>query len=108
MSMISSHSLVLYKGQPAMVQEEAGGKYTIIYCSRLPSAGGKPPQFSTQKVRDKDIFLFFEKTDGNKNLLPSLLSMEVSQTEATELVEPLYELLSGEDDAFSTEISFNL
>lgn len=107
MSMISSHSLVLYKGQPAMVQEEAGGKYTIIYCSRLPSSGGKPPQFSTQKVRDKDIFLFFEKTDGNKNLLSSLLSMEVSQTEATELVEPLYELLSGEDDAFSTEISFN-
>lgn len=106
MNMISSHSLVLYKGQPALVQEEAGGKYTILYCSNLPSTGGKPPQFSTQKVRDKDIFLFFEKTDGNKNLLPNLLSLEVSQIEATELVEPLYELLIEEDNAFSTEISF--
>ena len=104
--MIAIHSLVLYKGQPALVQEELGGKYTIIYCSSLPSAGGKPAQFATQKVRDKDISVLFAKTDGNKGLLPTLLSMELQEQTCKELVEPLYELLIEEDDAFSTSFSF--
>ncbi|MBO7162962.1 MAG: RNB domain-containing ribonuclease [Spirochaetaceae bacterium] len=104
--MIATHALVLYKGQPALVQEESGGKYTIIYCSSLPSAGGKPAQFATQKVRDKDIFVLFNKTDGNKGLLPSLLSAELQDENCKELVEPLYELLIEEDEAFSTATSF--
>ena len=104
--MIATHALVLYKGQPALVQEESGGKYTIIYCSSLPTAGGKPAQFATQKVRDKDISVLFTKTEGNKSLLPSLLSIELQDTECKDFIEPLYELLIEDVTAFSTATSF--
>lgn len=103
--MIATHSLVLYKGQPALVQEESGGKYTVVYCSALP-AGGKPAQFATQRVRDKDVSVLLEKAGGDKGLLPALLSLPSSEGEDRELVEPLHELLIEEDDALSTEIPF--
>ena len=60
--MISVNSLVLYKNQPALVQEASGGKFSIVYCTAPASPGGKPPQFATQKVRDKDIVLLVKQT----------------------------------------------
>lgn len=105
--MISVNSLVLYKNQPALVQEESGGKFVIVYCTALVSPSGKPPQFATQKVRDKDIILLVKKTDGNKSLLPQLLSQEPTEAAAEERVEPLYQLLVDEADAFSTSVPFS-
>ena len=58
--MFKTKSLVLYKNQPALLQEVSTDKYTILYCTALPSPGGKPAQFATQKVREKDIELLFE------------------------------------------------
>ncbi len=102
--MISVNSLVLYRNQPAVVQEISGGKFGIVYCTATP--GGRPPQFATQRVRDKDIVLLVEKTDGSKSLLPRLLAQEPDEAAADERVEPLYQLLSGEEDAFSTPVPF--
>lgn len=101
------NSLVLYKNHPALVQEESGGKFVIVYCTAPASPSGKPPQFATQKVRDKDIVLLVKKTDGNKSLLPQLLAQNPTETEAEERVEPLYQLLSEEAEAFSTPVTFS-
>ena len=102
--MISVNSLVLYRNQPALVQEIAGGKFGIVYCTATPN--GKPPQFATQKVRDKDILLLVERTDGSKSLLSQLLAQEPDGAAADERVGPLYQLLSEEEDAFSTPVPF--
>ena len=105
--MISVSSLVLYKNQPALVQEASGGKFSIVYCTAPASPGGKPPQFATQKVRDKDIVLLVKQTGGNKSLLPQLLEQEPAEEEAEERTLPLYQLLAEEADAFSTPVSFS-
>lgn len=104
--MFKTKSLVLYKNQPALLQEVSTDKYTILYCTALPSPGGKPAQFATQKVREKDIELLFETTSGEKTLLVQLLQVSEDAKAMQERIEPLYELLSEEEDSFTTPVSF--
>ena len=104
--MFKAKSLVLYKNQPALLQEVSTDKYTILYCTALPSPGGKPAQFATQKVREKDIELLFETTSGEKTLLVQLLQVTEDAKAMQERIEPLYELLSEEEDSFTTPVSF--
>lgn len=104
--MIKAKSLVLYKNQPALLQEVSTDKYTILYCTALPSPGGKPAQFTTQKVREKDIELLFETTSGEKTLLVQLLQVSEDAKAMQERIEPIYELLSEEEDSFTTPVSF--
>lgn len=104
--MFKTKSLVLYKNQPALLQEVSTDKYTILYCTALPSPGGKPAQFTTQKVREKDIELLFETTSGEKTLLVQLLQVSEDAKAMQERIEPLYELLSEEEDSFTTPVSF--
>ena len=104
--MFKTKSLVLYKNQPALLQEVSTDKYTILYCTALPSPGGKPAQFATQKVREKDIELLFETTSGEKTLLVQLLQVSEDAKAMQEHIEPLYELLSEEEDSFTTPVSF--
>ena len=104
--MFKTKSLVLYKNQPALLQEVSTDKYTILYCTALPSPGGKPAQFATQKVREKDIELLFGTTSGEKTLLVQLLQVSEDAKAMQERIEPLYELLSEEEDSFTTPVSF--
>lgn len=104
--MFKTKSLVLYKNQPALLQEVSTDKYTILYCTALPSPGGKPAQFATQKVREKDIELLFETTSGEKTLLVQLLQVSEDAKAMQERIEPLYELLSEDEDSFTTPVSF--
>lgn len=104
--MFKAKSLVLYKNQPALLQEVSTDKYTILYCTALPSPGGKPAQFATQKVREKDIELLFETTSGEKTLLVQLLQVSEDAKAMQERIEPIYELLSEDEDSFTTPISF--
>lgn len=104
--MFKTKSLVLYKNQPALLQEVSTDKYTILYCTALPSPGGKPAQFATQKVREKDIELLFETTSGEKTLLVQLLQVTEDAKAMQERIEPLYELLSEDEDSFTTPVSF--
>ncbi len=104
--MFKIKSLVLYKNQPALLQEVSTDKYTILYCTALPSPGGKPAQFATQKVREKDIELLFETTSGEKTLLVQLLQVSEDAKAMQERIEPIYELLSEEEDSFTTPVSF--
>lgn len=104
--MFKTKSLVLYKNQPALLQEVSTDKYTILYCTALPSPGGKPAQFATQKVREKDIELLFETTSGEKTLLVQLLQVTEDAKAMQERIEPIYELLSEEEDSFTTPVSF--
>lgn len=104
--MIKAKSLVLYKNQPALLQEVSTDKYTILYCTALPSPGGKPAQFTTQKVREKDIELLFETTSGEKTLLVQLLQVSEDAKAMQERIEPIYELLSEDEDSFTTPVSF--
>lgn len=104
--MFKTKSLVLYKNQPALLQEVSTDKYTILYCTALPSPGGKPAQFTTQKVREKDIELLFETTSGEKTLLVQLLQVSEDAKAMQERIEPLYELLSEDEDSFTTPVSF--
>lgn len=104
--MFKTKSLVLYKNQPALLQEVSTDKYTILYCTALPSPGGKPAQFATQKVREKDIELLFETTSGEKTLLVQLLQVSEDAKAMQERIEPIYELLSEDEDSFTTPVSF--
>lgn len=104
--MFKTKSLVLYKNQPALLQEVSTDKYTILYCTALPSPGGKPAQFATQKVREKDIELLFETTSGEKTLLVQLLQVTEDAKAMHERIEPIYELLSEDEDSFTTPVSF--
>ena len=104
--MFKTKSLVLYKKQPALLQEVSTDKYTILYCTALPSPGGKPAQFTTQKVREKDIELLFETTSGEKTLLVQLLQVSEDAKAMQERIEPIYELLSEDEDSFTTPVSF--
>lgn len=104
--MFKTKSLVLYKNQPALLQEVSTDKYTILYCTALPSPGGKPAQFATQKVREKDIELLFETTSGEKTLLVQLLQVTEDAKAMQERIEPIYELLSEDEDSFTTPVSF--
>lgn len=104
--MFKTKSLVLYKNQPALLQEVSTDKYTILYCTDLPSPGGKPAQFATQKVREKDIELLFETSSGEKTLLVQLLQVSEDAKAMQERIEPIYELLSEEEDSFTTPVSF--
>lgn len=104
--MFKTKSLVLYKNQPALLQEVSTDKYTILYCTALPSPGGKLAQFATQKVREKDIELLFETTSGEKTLLVQLLQVTEDAKAMQERIEPIYELLSEDEDSFTTPVSF--
>lgn len=104
--MFKTKSLVLYKNQPALLQEVSTDKYTILYCTALPSPGGKPAQFATQKVREKDIELLFETTSGEKTLLVQLLQVSEDAKAMQKRIEPIYELLSEDEDSFTTPVSF--
>lgn len=104
--MFKTKSLVLYKNQPALLQEVSTDKYTILYCTALPSPGGKPAQFATQKVREKDIELLFETTSGEKTLLVQLLQVSEDAKAMQERIEPIYELLSEDENSFTTPVSF--
>lgn len=104
--MFKTKSLVLYKNQPALLQEVSTDKYTILYCTALPSPGGKPAQFATQKVREKDIELLFETSSGEKTLLVQLLQISEDAKAMQKRIEPIYELLSEDEDSFTTPVSF--
>ena len=104
--MFKKKSLVLYKNQPALLQEVSTDKYTILYCTDLPSPGGKPAQFATQKVREKDIELLFETSSGEKTLLVQLLQISEDAKAMQKRIEPIYELLSEDEDSFTTPVSF--
>lgn len=94
-SMVKSNSLVLYKKQPAIILENIADKYTIEYCSSLPSKG-KGVSFDTQRVREKDFALIFDSASVTKAQLSEMATLKLEQAQADDIVQPLYELLEEE------------
>ena len=53
-------SVVLYKNQPAVVNDRDGDKYIIKFCSQPATPGGKKAVYGEQKVREKDVVRLHE------------------------------------------------
>lgn len=93
--MIKLNSLVLYKGQPALVLELIGEKYTIEFCSTT-SAKNKKISFDTQRVREKDFSLLLDSETVSKGQLSEMATLNLEPTQGDDIVHPLYELLIEE------------
>ena len=110
--MLEKNTLVLYKKQPAIITE-VGEKYTIEYQSVPATSTGKKAQYSTQKVRDKDITELFPNV---KVSLESIINQNTNlavKEGFSKALEEAYELLSDEETAsssfdFSTLVEYSI
>ncbi|QTQ16495.1 ribonuclease catalytic domain-containing protein [Treponema parvum] len=108
--MIQKKSLVLYKKQPAVVTEVDGDKYTIefravsaagISAAASSAAGAKTPQFSVQKVREKDIIFLIDGVSS----IQSVLSFE--DKNILKQIKEVYELIISDEEEASKAVSFS-
>ncbi|MCM1321940.1 MAG: RNB domain-containing ribonuclease [Bacteroides sp.] len=102
--MIPKNALVIYKNQPAIVLE-AGEKYTIRFCTQLPSAGGKPAQYATQKVRNKDIRLLHAGSVSSIETILLNASDKMLAEQLTRAVQEAHELLLSDAQTSAAPIS---
>ena len=104
--MIEKNTLVLYKKQPAIITE-VGEKYTIEYLSVPATSTGKKAQYSTQKVRDKDITELFPNV---KVSLESIINHNTNSTVKegfSKALEEAYELLLSDEETASSSFDFS-
>ena len=94
-------SVVLYKNQPAVVNDRDGDKYIIKFCSQPASPGGKKAVYGEQKVREKDVVLLHE---GPCTSLEAVLACDCGGAESlkVKLLEA-YELLMSDESTASQE-----
>ena len=95
-------SVVLYKNQPAIVNDRDGDKYIIKFCTQPATPGGKKAVYGEQKVREKDVVLLHE---GPCSSLDAVLGFSTEGL-ATQLVET-YELLMSDASTASEAISLS-
>ncbi|MDE5897996.1 MAG: RNB domain-containing ribonuclease [Treponemataceae bacterium] len=99
--MIAKKSAVLYKKQPAVVQEIEGDKFLIQFRTAPASASGKPAQYAVQKVREKDIAAL---SDAPVSSLDALFA--ASADGLAESVAEAHELLLSDEEASRVPVSF--
>jgi exoribonuclease-2 len=99
--MITKNSVVLYKKQPAVVTDIESDKYVIRYCSVPASPTGRPAQYATQKVREKDILPLHP---GPVSSLEKLLSF--SDDDIAGQLSEAYELLISDEETASASYTF--
>lgn len=107
--MIGKNSLVLYKKQPAVVTEIEGEKFVIEYCSVPATSTGKKAQYTTQKVRSKDIVLLADKVTSIQNVLEAaekILSDDSSVSGLKAQIKETHELLLSDDETAGAPVSF--
>ena len=101
--MIGKNSLVLYKRQPAVVQEIDGDKFLIEYCTNPGQETGKKAVFSTQKVRAKDFILLEEKVSSINNVLNFDKN---GKADVENLIKEAHELLQSDEESAEKPVSF--
>ena len=101
--MIGKNSLVLYKRQPAVVQEIDGDKFLIEYCTNPGQETGKKAVFSTQKVRAKDFILLEEKVSSINNVLNFDKN---GKADVENLIKEAHELLQSDEENADKPVSF--
>ena len=101
--MIGKNSLVLYKRQPAVVQEIDGDKFLIEYCTNSGQETGKKAVFSTQKVRAKDFILLEEKVSSINNVLNFDKN---GKADVENLIKEAHELLLSDEESAEKPVSF--
>ncbi len=93
--MLTKGNIVLYKTQPALIIE-AGDKYTISFCTAPATPTGKPAQYGTQKVRDKDITLL--AAGPFSSLDPVLKAADSDCSDIEKALAEAWELLSSDEE----------
>ena len=98
-------SVVLYKNQPAIVNDRDGDKYIIKFCTQPATPGGKKAVYGEQKVREKDVVLLHE---GPCTSLEAVLACDCGGAEAlnAKLLEA-YELLMSDESTASEAVSLS-
>ena len=98
-------SVVLYKNQPAVVNDRDGDKYIIKFCTQPATPGGKKAVYGEQKVREKDVVLLHE---GPCSSLETVLACDCGGTEAlnAKLLEA-YELLMSDESTAGAAVSLS-
>ena len=95
-------SLVLYKNQPAVVNDRDGDKYIIKFCSQPATPSGKKAVYGEQKVREKDVVLLHE---GPCTSLDAVLSFSKDGLE--EKLLEAYELLMSDESTANEAVSLS-
>lgn len=98
-------SVVLYKNQPAVVNDRDGDKYIIKFCSQPASPSGKKAVYGEQKVREKDVVLLHE---GPCSSLEAVLTCDCGGAESlnAKLLEA-YELLMSDETTANEAVSLS-
>ena len=99
---MNKFAVVLYKNQPAVVNDRDGDKYIIKFCTQPATPGGKKAVYGEQKVREKDVVLIHE---GPCKSLEVVLGFTAAEF-ASQLDET-YELLLSDEAASCGEISLS-
>ena len=96
-------SVVLYKNQPAVVNDRDGDKYIIKFCSQPATPSGKKAVYGEQKVREKDVVLLHE---GPCSSLEAVLTCDCGGAESlnAKLLEA-YELLMSDETTANEAVS---
>ena len=95
-------SVVLYKNQPAIVNDRDGDKYIIKFCTQPATSGGKKAVYGEQKVREKDVVLLHE---GPCSSLDNVLNF--SSDGINEKLLEAYELLMSDESTASEAVSLS-
>lgn len=99
---MNKNTLVLYKSQPAVVNDRDGDKYLIRFCTQPATASGKKAVYGEQKVREKDVLVLHE---GPCTSLETVLNYSDDGISA-KLLEA-YELLMSDESTASEAISLS-
>ncbi len=93
---------VLYKKNCAVIQEFEGDKIVVKFQVSPATPTGKKAQYSTQKVREKDIAALSEEPFAS---LEKLLAF--SDTKIQGQIKEAYELLLSDESTAAAEITFS-
>ena len=98
-------SVVLYKNQPAVVNDRDGDKYIIKFCSQPATPSGKKAVYGEQKVREKDVVLLHE---GPCSSLEAVITCDCGGAESlnAKLLEA-YELLMSDETTANEAVSLS-
>lgn len=99
--MILKNALVLYKKQPAVVSDMEGDKYVVTFCSIPASPTGKPAEYTSLKVREKDILLLHT---GPVTSLEQVLAFPVQGMDIR--IREAHELLQSDTETASVPLAF--
>lgn len=99
---MNKNSLVLYKNQPAVIEELNGEKYLIKFCTQPATPTGKKAVYGEQKVREKDFILLHK---GPVSSIDTVLSYK--SDEMVSKIEEVYELLQSDDSTANQKISIS-